>query len=187
MPDHQAGDPQARTRRPDPGAGSSPLENRLRAQILRAGEQAQQLAYAKLRDQVRMELGAPSEPSRGTGDCLSLVLMPLGLILMLVHPAPSIAVWAMKGCLVLAGLNHLNRDRAAIRAADAEAERRWLAPPATPSRKGRGGGRAAQSGAATSRAATASRVRTTASGLRLIESMPSSTRKRAKSGWSLGA
>ena len=45
-----------------------------------------------------MELGAPSEPSRGTGDCLAL-----------------------------AGLNPLKRDRAAIRAseAEAEAERRW--------------------------------------------------------------
>ena len=50
-----------------------------------------------------------------------------------------------------------------------------------------GQGRAVQSGFAASRAATASRVRITASGLRLIESMPSSTRKRAKSGWSLGA
>ena len=93
--------------------------------ILRAGEKAQQVAYAQFRVQVRMELGAPSEPSRGTGDCLALVLVALGLILMLVHPAPAIAVWVMSGCLVLAGSNQMKRDRAAIRAADAEAERRW--------------------------------------------------------------
>jgi hypothetical protein len=43
---------------------------------------------------VRMELGAPSKPSRGTGDFLALVLVlvPLGLILMLVHPDPAIAI-----------------------------------------------------------------------------------------------
>ncbi len=57
------------------------------------------MAYAELHVQVRMELGAPSKPSRGTGDCLVLVLVPLGLILMLVHPAPAIANWALAGCL----------------------------------------------------------------------------------------
>jgi hypothetical protein len=58
----------------------------MQREIMRAGEKAQQVAYAELQVQVRMELGAPSEPSRGTGDCL--VLVPLGLVLMLVHPAP---------------------------------------------------------------------------------------------------
>jgi hypothetical protein len=126
MPDPQARDPQfSAAHLPDQGAGSDSLHARLQHQILRAEEQAQQLAYAKFRDQVRMELGAPSEPSRGTGDCLALVLVPLGLILMLAHPAPAITVWAMAGCLVLAGSNQLKRDRAAIRAADAEAESRW--------------------------------------------------------------
>ena len=83
------------------------------------------MAYAELHVQVSIELGAPSEPSRGTGDCLALVLVPLGLVLMLVHPAPAIARWALAGCLVLAGSNQMKRDRAAIQAADNEAERRW--------------------------------------------------------------
>lgn len=126
MPDPEARDPQAsRTPGAEQAAAKESRQARLQREILRAGEQAQQVAYAELRDQVRMELGAPSEPSRGTGDCLALVLVPLGLILMLVHPAPAIAVWAMAGCLVLEGSNRLKRDRAAIRAADAEAERRW--------------------------------------------------------------
>ena len=60
----------------------------MQREIMRAGEKAQQVAYSEFRVQVRMELGAPSEPSRGTGDCLALVLVPLGLVLMLVHPAP---------------------------------------------------------------------------------------------------
>ena len=83
------------------------------------------MAYAELQVQVSIELGAPSEPSRGTGDCLALVLVPLGLVLMLVHPAPAIAMWALAGCLVLAGSNQMKRDRAAIQPADNEAERRW--------------------------------------------------------------
>jgi hypothetical protein len=100
----------------------------MQREIMRAGEKAQQVAYAKLRVQVRMELGAPSEPSCGTGDCLALVLVPLGLVLMLVHPAPAIAMWALAGCLVLAGSNQLKRDRAEIQAADGEAKRRWRRP-----------------------------------------------------------
>ena len=97
----------------------------IQREIQRAEEQAQLVAYAKLRDQVRIERGAPGEPSRGNGPVLALVLAPLGLILMLIHPAPAIACWAMAACLYLAGSDHLKRDRAAIRAADAEAERRW--------------------------------------------------------------
>jgi hypothetical protein len=61
----------------------------MQREIVRAGEKSQQVAYAELHVQVRMELGVPSEPSRGTGDYLALMLVPLGLVLMLVHPAPA--------------------------------------------------------------------------------------------------
>lgn len=67
----------------------------MQREIMRAKKKSQHVAYAELHGQLRMELGAPSEPSRGTGDCLALV--PLGLVLMLVHPAPSIAIWALGG------------------------------------------------------------------------------------------
>ena len=96
MPDPQARDPHAsRARLPDQGSGSYSRRAQLQRDILRSGEKAQQVAYAQFRVQVRMELGAPSEPSRGPGDCLALVLVALGLILMLVHPAPAIAVWVL--------------------------------------------------------------------------------------------
>jgi len=158
----------------------------MQREIMRAAEKSQQVAYDKLHVQVRMELGAPSKPSRGIGDCLALVLVPLGLVLMLVHPAPAIAIWALAGCL---GPGGIGPDEARP---CGDPGRRWrsrapLAPPTAPGREDREGGRANYCAAAASSAATASRVRTTASGLRLIESMPSSTRKRAKSGWSLGA
>jgi hypothetical protein len=126
MLDSLAGNPQdSAARLPEQVTDSESRYAHLQGEILRAGEQAQQVAYAEVRYQVRMELGAPNEPSRGSGDCLALVLVPLGLILMLVHPAPAIAVWAMAAGLYLAGSSQLKRDRAAIRAADAEAERRW--------------------------------------------------------------
>ena len=50
----------------------------MQREIMRAGDKAQQVAYAELHVQVSIELGAPSEPSRGTGDCLALVLCPSG-------------------------------------------------------------------------------------------------------------
>ena len=158
----------------------------MQREIMRAGEKSQQMAYAELHVQVRMELGPPSKPSRGTGDCLALVLVPLGLILMLVHPDPAIAIWALAGCLG-PGVIEPDESRPC-----GDPGRRWrsrapLARPTAPGREDREGCRASYCAAAASSAATASRVRTTASGLRLIESMPSSTRKRAKSGWSLGA
>jgi hypothetical protein len=97
----------------------------IQREIERAEAKAQQVAYAELREQVRMALGAPRQPSRGNGPVLALVLALLGLILMLFHPAPAIACWAVAAYLYLASSDHLKRDRAAIRAADAEAERRW--------------------------------------------------------------
>ena len=50
----------------------------MQREIMRAKKKSQHVAYAELHGQLRMELGAPSEPSRGTGDCLALVLVPSG-------------------------------------------------------------------------------------------------------------
>jgi hypothetical protein len=89
----------------------------------------------------RMELGAPSKPSRGTGDFLALVLVlvPLGLILMLVHPALAIAIWALTGCLG-PGVIEPDESRPC-----GDPGRRWrsrapLAPPTAPGREDREGG-----------------------------------------------
>ena len=72
-----------------------------------------------------MDLGAPQAPSRGRGDCLALVLLPLGLVLLVVHPLPAAIVLAVVGWLYLAGSDRLSSEREAIRAADHEAARRW--------------------------------------------------------------
>lgn len=98
---------------------------RLLRQIREAERKAEQVACSEHRDQVRMELGAPRVPSRGNGDCLALVLLPVGLILMVVHPVPAITVLGVVGWLFLAGSDRQRSDRKAIEDADAEAERRW--------------------------------------------------------------
>jgi hypothetical protein len=99
--------------------------SRLLGQIREAERQAEQVAYSDHRDRVRMELGAPRVPSRGNGDCLALALLPLGLILLVVHPAPAIAVLVAVGWLYLVGSDRQRSDREAIQAADREAERLW--------------------------------------------------------------
>ena len=61
MPDPQARDPRTSRARPlDQGARSDSRRAQMQREILRAGEKAQQVAYAELRFQVRMELGAPA-------------------------------------------------------------------------------------------------------------------------------
>lgn len=103
-------------------------------QVRQAEDQAWQSAYASHRSRVHSQLGVPLFPSRGRGDCLALVLLPIGLILLVVHPLPATLVLAVVGWLVLSGNDRIRQEREAIRQADAEALRRWLAagnpPPA---------------------------------------------------------
>jgi len=107
----------------------------LAEQVQQAEQQAWQSAYASHRSHVHSQLGVPLFPSRGRGDCLALVLLPFGLILLVVHPLPATLVLAVVGWLVLSGNDRFRREREAIRQADAEALRRWLAagnpPPAS--------------------------------------------------------
>ena len=105
--------------------GSQTTQQRLRQQIKDAERRADRVAFAEHRDRVRTDLGAPLTASRGSGDCLALALLPLGLILLVVHPLPAIVVLVTVGWLYLAGSDRRERDQRAIRAADAEAERRW--------------------------------------------------------------
>ena len=98
---------------------------RMLLQIREAERQAEQVAYSEHRDRVRLDLGAPRIASRGNGDCLALALLPVGLILLVVHPAPAIAVLVAVGLLYLAGSDRQRSDQEAIEAADREAERLW--------------------------------------------------------------
>lgn len=98
---------------------------RMLRQIREAERQAEQVAYAEHRDRVRLDLGAPRIAGRGNGDCLALTLLPVGLILLVVHPAPAIAVLVAVGWLYLAGSDRQRSDQEAIEAADREAERLW--------------------------------------------------------------
>lgn len=110
---------------PEPPPSLSSLAHDLEARIRQAEAQLARSSYATHRDRVRMELGAPQQASRGRGDCLALALLPLALILLVVHPVPAILLLVLVGWLYLAGSEQRRRELAAIRAADAEAERRW--------------------------------------------------------------
>lgn len=96
------------------------------ANVRAAERQAYEAAYASHRSQVHSQLGIPLDASRGQGGCLALVLLPLGLILLTVHPLPAILVLVVVGWLYLSGSERLRQERSAIDAADVEALRLWL-------------------------------------------------------------
>ena len=108
-------------RRSAPAASPS-----LADQVQQAEQQAWQSAYASHRSSVHSQLGVPLFASRGRGDCLALVLLPLGLVLLLVHPLPATLVLVVVAWLVLSGNDRFRQEREAIRQADAEALRRWV-------------------------------------------------------------
>ncbi|MFM7269377.1 MAG: hypothetical protein ACKOZT_12485 [Cyanobium sp.] len=104
-------------------------------QVRLAEARGWQAAYEAHRAHVFSERGVPVFATRGKGDCLALVLLPLGLILLAVHPLPAFLVLVVVGWLVLSGSDRLREDRRAIAAADAAALRLWLAaghPPPSP-------------------------------------------------------
>lgn len=96
------------------------------AYVRAAERQAYEAAYASHRSRVHSQLGIPLDASRGQGGCLALVLLPLGLILLTVHPLPAILVLVVVGWLYLSGTERLRQERSAIDAVDAEALRLWL-------------------------------------------------------------
>lgn len=110
--DHFSGDP-------------APAAN-LAANVRAAERHAYEAAYASYRSRVHSQLGIPLYASRGQGGCLALVLLPLGLILLTVHPLPAILVLVVVGWLYLSGSERLRQERSAIDGADAEALRLWL-------------------------------------------------------------
>jgi len=98
----------------------------LAANVRAAERHAYEAAYASHRSRVHSQLGIPLYASRGQGGCLALVLLPLGLILLTVHPLPAILVLVVVGWLYLSGSERLRQERSAIDGADAEALRLWL-------------------------------------------------------------
>jgi hypothetical protein len=105
-------------------------------QVRLAEARGWETAYEGHRARVFSQRGVPVFPTRGQGDCLVLVLLPLGLILLAVHPLPAFLVLVAVGWLVLSGSDRLRQERREIAAAEAEALRLWLEaghPPPSPS------------------------------------------------------
>lgn len=95
-------------------------------QVQRAEEHGWQTAYESHRARIHARLDAPVMARRGRGDCLALVLLPIALLLVAVHPLVAIPVLLGVGSLYLAGSRRLQQERDLIAAADAEALRLWL-------------------------------------------------------------
>ena len=95
-------------------------------QVRRAEERGWEAAYESHRARIFSQRGVPVFASRGPGDCLALVLLPLGLILLAVHPLPATLVLVVVAWLYLSGSRRLDRERSEIAAAEAEALRLWL-------------------------------------------------------------
>ena len=108
---------------PQPDATQPTLRHR---ELVRLAEsQADERAWLLHRERVRQILGAPVRPSRGTPGCLSLVLIPLGLVLLTVHPLPGTLTLSLAAAFYLAGSTHLSEGRQRLESADAEAARSW--------------------------------------------------------------
>lgn len=128
MAEHPAGEPSSGDPGPPEPSGSltaGGLAQRLEAQIHQAEIQAEEVAWTAYRDRVRARLGVRPVPSRGRGDCLSLVLLPIGLLLLLQQPVLGIAVLSLVAVFYLAGSLRLDAERRRLAAVDAEAERSW--------------------------------------------------------------
>ncbi|MFM7269609.1 MAG: hypothetical protein ACKOZT_13680 [Cyanobium sp.] len=104
-------------------------------QVRQAEARGWEAAYAAHRARIFSQRGVPVFATRGQGDCLALVLLPFGLILLAVHPLPAFMVLVVVGWLVLSGSDRLRAERREIAAAEAEALRLWLEaghPPPSP-------------------------------------------------------
>lgn len=86
---------------------------------------AERQAFELHREQVRLDKEAPPAPDRGPAGCLALILVPIGLLLLTVHPVPGMVVLTLGAMAYLMGSHHLDRTRQQLEQADTEADLRW--------------------------------------------------------------
>jgi hypothetical protein len=113
---------------PSPGPPDDQHERRRqeRNELVRlADANAERQAFALHREQVRLAHDASLSPDRGAVGCLALILVPIGLLLLTVHPAPGMLVLCLGAAAYLKGSQHLDRTRRQLEQADAEADLRW--------------------------------------------------------------
>ncbi|MCS5693452.1 hypothetical protein NZK33_15900 [Cyanobium sp. FGCU-6] len=113
---------------PSPGPPDDALERgrQERRDLVRlAHANAERQAFELHREQVRLAHDAGQAPDRGAAGCLALILVPIGLLLLTVHPAPGMVVLCLGAVAYLKGSEHLDRSRRQLEQADAEADLRW--------------------------------------------------------------
>lgn len=114
-----------------PGPGEAP-ENELqrrrreRQDLVRlAHANAERQAFARHREEVRRAREAPVSPNRGPAGCAALALVPIGLLLLSMHPLPGMIVLSLGGVLYLIGSHHLDQTQRQLRESELAAERYW--------------------------------------------------------------
>lgn len=117
----------------DPSDNALQRRRREREELIRlAHANVERQAYAQYRERMRVAHEAPPAPNRGPAGCAALVVLPLGLLLLTVHPLPGMLVLSLGAALHLLGSRHLDRTRQQLREADADTDRRWQGTAAGP-------------------------------------------------------
>lgn len=95
-----------------PGGGGPAASQQLSMaeQVRQAEARGWEAAYEAHRARIFSQRGVPVFATRGQGDCLALVLLPFGLILLAVHPLPAFMVLVVVGWLVLSGSDRLRAE-----------------------------------------------------------------------------
>jgi hypothetical protein len=109
-----------------PPANDSQRRQQERQDLVRlAHANAERQAFELHREQVGLAQDAPPAPSRGPAGCLALILVPIGLLLLTVHPVPGMVVLTLGAVAYLMGSLHLDRTRQQLEQVATEADLHW--------------------------------------------------------------
>jgi hypothetical protein len=109
-----------------PPANDNQRQQQERQDLVRlAHANAEHQGFELDREQVRLAHDAPPVPSRGPVGCLALILVPIGRLLLTVHPVPGMVVPPLGAVAYLMGSQHLDRTRQQLEQAAAEADLHW--------------------------------------------------------------
>ncbi|MEB3165946.1 MAG: hypothetical protein VKO65_04675 [Cyanobacteriota bacterium] len=114
--------------RPSGDAPENELQRRRRErqELTRLAQaNVEQQAFARHREQVRLAREAPVSPNRGPAGCGALVVVPIGLLLLTVHPLPGMLLLSLGGVLYLIGSHHLERTQQQLRESELAARQHW--------------------------------------------------------------
>ena len=109
-----------------PPANDSQRRQQERQDLVRlARANAERQAFELHREQVRLAHDAAPAASRGAAGCLAVILVPIGLLMLTVHPVPSMVVLTLGAVAHLLGSQHLDRTRQQLEQVATDADLHW--------------------------------------------------------------